>query len=735
MDQHLEGPYIDTSHDLVNHVMDPRSSMHDQDMNMVLNSQETLNNMQMNSQNEEILIDEQISMNPHTLIDTNLNIENSESLENQNIIDPDNRACAGFEENIVLAVKECFFEEEIRCILIKRTGNEKRVKYFARNCTNFASDKRVCNECDRWFTHLSGLPLMDSSLKADIGHFLDVKLDESYKETVKHESKVKEEDEIESNEDWSPDMPEKRGPGRPRKKKRKIPAENRVPGGFICRIEGCSKVFPKRKGWLKHDKTHEAKKPCDICGLEVSKLAEHTRRCHEYPGSDWDEDSKDWQIGSVKVRKRKYSEDRADNGDYICRFDDCNKMFDRKKVYLKHIYLIHEGGNEKRKRKKVCEHCGALITANNMKQHVRTVHTHKHEKNFACEHCGKEFKYRSELTVHLTHHTGELNFSCSGCAKKFRRAAEARLCEKGHRGIYNFSCNICDYKTHKKHHLDRHMKSHLKSTPFACPICGFKSGRKDNLKQHVEKRHCSSNTSIKQLEDQYPDMYKLHESCEAAEMAKNEAIAAHKEKMSQETKYSDNVSSAGTILSNMLLPEQDHSLVMVGQSSEVSMSDNMNKYMIEQQMEKKYIPETQNTNHEVKFITEQHESKYIPNDHERLMQEQQQRLAMEQNERYVQDQRDRMLHEQREREHILMQEQRDRYANEQRERMIAEQRERERIIQEQREREQQRLLAEQRERDRLALDMRERMFPEQRERIASNSLAEVYQRMRSLNQQ
>ena len=136
-------------------------------------------------------------------------------------------------------------------------------------------------------------------------------------------------------------------------------------------------------------------------------MAEHTRRCHEYPGSDWDEDSKDWQIGSVKVRKRKYSEDRfvtdifgrkyssilifrADNGDYICRFDDCNKMFDRKKVYLKHIYLIHEGGNEKRKRKKVCEHCGALITANNMKQHVRTVHTHKHEKNFACEHCGKE---------------------------------------------------------------------------------------------------------------------------------------------------------------------------------------------------------------------------------------------------------------------------------------------------------------------------------------------------------
>ena len=143
---------------------------------------------------------------------------------------------------------------------------------------------------------------------------------------------------------------------------------------------------------------------------------------------------------------------------------------------------------------------------------MRTVHTHKNEKNFACEHCGKEFKYRSELTVHLTHHTGDLNFSCSACARKFRRAAEARLCEKGHKGMFNFCCTVCDYKTHKKHHLDRHLKSHLKSTPFVCPICGFKSGRKDNLKQHIEKRHCSGTTSIAQLEERYPRMYSKQEA-------------------------------------------------------------------------------------------------------------------------------------------------------------------------------------------------------------------------------
>ena len=49
----------------------------------------------------------------------------------------------------------------------------------------------------------------------------------------------------------------------------------------------------------------------------------------------------------------------------------------------------------------------------------------------------------------------------------------------------------------------------FQATPYSCPICGFKSGRKDNLKQHIEKRHCSANTTIKQLEDMYPDMYKV----------------------------------------------------------------------------------------------------------------------------------------------------------------------------------------------------------------------------------
>jgi len=474
-------------------------------------------------------------------------LKESQGNENNSIENKAN-CCVGFEESLVLAVKDCFFEEDIKLILIKKTRNGKKVKYHSRNCTNVVTNKKVCDTCDLWFMQISDQPFLSepsASVKRQIDNFLDVKLDvtktfnddfsafpssngyvkledsfdDCLDDTVKKEV-IDNNVEGELEESYLPDFPDPPDEDyeiKPVKKKklkikpindpsenhtiikRKIPPESHVEGGFLCRYRGCGKIFKKRKGWLKHDRTHDKiKKTCEICGIAVSKLREHIKRTHEEGdgGRNWE-------------RQRKYSEDRADDGTYICRVEDCRRVFATKKCYLKHAYLIHEGGNEKRRQKKICDICGASISANGMNQHVRSVHTHKDERNFHCEHCGKKFKHRTELTSHITHHTGELNFSCTGCGKKHRRSGEARLCEKTHRGIFKHSCHLCDYKTHKKNSLERHLNSHVKSTPFSCPVCGFKSGRKDNLKQHVEKRHCSNGTSIQQLERIYPNMYEM----------------------------------------------------------------------------------------------------------------------------------------------------------------------------------------------------------------------------------
>merc|ERR1719193_2507080 len=72
----------------------------------------------------------------------------------QNSISRDN--CVGFDENSVLAVKDCFYEVDIRCLLIKEVADGLFVRYFSRFCSNTAADDReVCDECSHWFNKLS----------------------------------------------------------------------------------------------------------------------------------------------------------------------------------------------------------------------------------------------------------------------------------------------------------------------------------------------------------------------------------------------------------------------------------------------------------------------------------------------------------------------------------------------------------------------------------------------------
>ena len=185
-------------------------------------------------------------------------------------------SCAGFEESLVLAVKDCFLESDIRDILIQRAGPGPGVVFFSRLCTSLASEKKVCQPCDTWFSQISNPGKQKAIFGID--NFLE------------NNDNV----ELEVDKENSSDV-RKQGPGRPRKGKK-----------YSCLH--CDKSFHSKTMYLKHGEKHHTEK------VEVD--------------------------------------------------DDGSK--------------------------KVCEHCGALISSGNMRQHVRRVHTHRHEKNLRCEHCAKE---------------------------------------------------------------------------------------------------------------------------------------------------------------------------------------------------------------------------------------------------------------------------------------------------------------------------------------------------------
>lgn len=132
------------------------------------------------------------------------------------------------------------------------------------------------------------------------------------------------------------------------------------------------------------------------------------------------------------------------------------------------------------------------------------------------------------------------------------------------------------------------MKSHLKNTPFSCPICGFKSGRKDNLKQHVEKRHCSSDISLSQLEKMHPNMYRDQDVERASERAV-ELCKDVEEKLLEERKQIQRYSVEERLLDQRSVEKLNKERQMEGKTVDGEKKEQLGKGKIHKLLETGYI--------------------------------------------------------------------------------------------------------------------------------------------------
>lgn len=168
----------------------------------------------------------------------------------------------------------------------------------------------------------------------------------------------------------------------------------------------------------------------------------------------------------------------------------------RKNKVWEHFTAIDEKRTEFQ-----CKLCSCLVTADKNRK-VRKFYKHlsefhkpvyeeyRHDREFVCSYCGKNFVSSDGLKYHIAAHTEirDKQFNCTTCNKGFLTKGLLNRHELVHSGEKSFICQECGKRFSQRSHLTNHTKLHTGETPFNCDKCG----KNFRMKHHLSLHQCKT---------------------------------------------------------------------------------------------------------------------------------------------------------------------------------------------------------------------------------------------------
>ena len=162
------------------------------------------------------------------------------------------------------------------------------------------------------------------------------------------------------------------------------------------------------------------------------------------------------------------------------------KVCDKSKRSMEDLNNHHRKNHDPQK----CGVCGKVFDLATTRVH----HMYSHYvRKYQCDKCSFHCFFKSELEAHKFVHREKPTFKCMypKCGRWFKRKGELSLHVEVHNSTW-YDCKKCDFSTKLIKYLKEHEKSHLKKNeelPYACGICGERFMWRSGVKRHKEKKH------------------------------------------------------------------------------------------------------------------------------------------------------------------------------------------------------------------------------------------------------